>query len=79
LRSVCGELIEAVEWSVWDKALAAGGKSWMKRMLDAASEFPSYLDLTDEEEDPDSPTAQAQEKFFPPHHPWRRMIHSLKK
>ncbi len=35
----------------------------MQRTLEAASEFPSDLDLTDEE-DPDSPTAQAKEAIL---------------
>ncbi len=36
----------------------------MQRTLEAASEFPSDLDLTDEE-DLDSPTAQAEEAILP--------------
>jgi hypothetical protein len=36
----------------------------LQRTLEAASEFPSDLDLTDEE-DLDSPTAQAEEAILP--------------
>jgi len=65
LRSVCGEVFEVADQSVWDKALAAGGDSQMERTPEAASKFPPDLDLTDEEEDPDSPTATAEEVTLP--------------
>ncbi len=65
LWRVCGEAFEVADRSVWDKVLAAGGDSWIKRTPEATSEFPPDLDLTDEKEDPDSPTATAKKVIYP--------------
>jgi hypothetical protein len=54
LQSVCGEIFEVADQSVWDKALAARGDSGMKWAPEAASEFPP--DLTSSEEDSESST-----------------------
>jgi hypothetical protein len=78
LRSLCDEVTEVVDRSVWDKALAAGGDGWMQRTLEVASELPSDLDLTDEEEEEDSPTVQAEEGILPSAPPME-MTRSLKR
>ncbi len=67
LGSVCGKVFEVEDRLVWDKALAAGGDSWMKRTPEAASEFPPDLDPTDDkEEDSDSSVTDTEEVTLPP-------------
>ncbi len=85
LRSVCGEVFEAVDRSVWDKALAARGDSGTKWTPEAASKFPP--DLTSSEEDSDSSTTDMEDsdsskpiwkkRLFPPHR--RKTTQGLKK
>jgi hypothetical protein len=50
----------------------------MQRTLEVASELPSDLDLTDEEEEEDSPTVQAEEGILPSAPPME-MTRSLKR
>ncbi len=76
LQSVCSEIFEVVDQSVWDKALAARSHSGPKWTPEAASEFPPDLTSSEEEwdssstdtEDLDSSTTDMEEVTLPPHY-----------
>jgi hypothetical protein len=59
LRSICGEVTEVADWSVWDEASAAAGNSRMGKTSEAAYGVPSNLSPTDNEEQ--DPAAASEE------------------